>query len=143
MLVRALYKKESSSLEKVREVASGFAHEVDLWLLQGQLRQTTPAEYSSALRCYTSVLECMERQNKYENPGLKCLEDPRVLSNMAVCIFTSFSIYICIYVYIIYIYVYICIYICIHIYIIYIYMYTFTYIYVYIYLFIYRCYIIV
>jgi hypothetical protein len=84
MLVRALYKRESSSLEKVREVASGFAHEVDLWLLQGQLRQTTPAEYSSALRCYTSVLECMERQNKYENPGQKCLEDPRVLSNMAV-----------------------------------------------------------
>lgn len=84
MLVRALYKRESSSLEKVREVASGFAHEVDLWLLQGQLRQTTPAEYSSALRCYTSVLECMERQNRYDNPGQQCLEDPRVLSNMAV-----------------------------------------------------------
>jgi tetratricopeptide (TPR) repeat protein len=84
MLVRALYKRESSSLEKVREVASGFAHEVDLWLLQGQLRQTTPTEYSSALRCYTSVLECMERQNRYDNPGQKCVEDPRVLSNMAV-----------------------------------------------------------
>jgi tetratricopeptide (TPR) repeat protein len=88
MLVRGLHKKESSSLEKVREVATGFIHEVDLWLLQAQLRQTNPADYTSALRCYTHALECMEQHSssgegiKYQ--GAYLAENPRVLSNIAV-----------------------------------------------------------
>jgi tetratricopeptide (TPR) repeat protein len=76
MLLRALVKKESSGLEKVREVAPGFTHEVDLWLLQGTLRQTNPAEYSSALRCYSQALECLEQRG--------APPDPRLLTNMAV-----------------------------------------------------------
>jgi tetratricopeptide (TPR) repeat protein len=88
MLVRGLHKKESSSLEKVREVATGFIHEVDLWLLQAQLRQTNPAEYTSALRCYTHALECMEHHSSsgegIKSPGAYLTENPRVLSNIAV-----------------------------------------------------------
>lgn len=89
MLVRALHKRENSSLEKVREVATGFVHEVDLWLLQGQLRQTTPTEYVSALKCYSHALDCMEQQSKggIEVDRLSnsfVMEHPRVLSNMAV-----------------------------------------------------------
>ena len=89
MLVRALHKRENSSLEKVREVATGFVHEVDLWLLQGQLRQTTPTEYVSALKCYSHALDCMEQQSKggIEVEKLSnsfVMEHPRVLSNMAV-----------------------------------------------------------
>jgi tetratricopeptide (TPR) repeat protein len=88
MLVRGLHKKESSSLEKVREVATGFIHEVDLWLLQAQLRQTNPAEYTSALRCYTHALECMEQHSSSgegaKSSGAYLTENPRVLSNIAV-----------------------------------------------------------
>lgn len=89
MLVKALHRRESSSLEKVREVATGFLHEVDLWLLQGQLRQTSPAEYASALRCYTHALECMEQQAADSGDGSRpggafLAETPRVLSNIAV-----------------------------------------------------------
>lgn len=89
MLVKGLHRRESSSLEKVREVATGFLHEVDLWLLQGQLRQTSPAEYASALRCYTHALECMEQQAGDSSDGTRpggafLAENPRVLSNIAV-----------------------------------------------------------
>lgn len=89
MLVKALHRRESSSLEKVREVATGFLHEVDLWLLQGQLRQNSPAEYASSLRCYTHALECIEQQAGDSSDGARpggsfLLETPRVLSNIAV-----------------------------------------------------------
>ena len=89
MLVKALHRRESSSLEKVREVATGFLHEVDLWLLQGQLRQNSPAEYASSLRCYTHALECMEQQAGDSTDGARpggsfLAETPRVLSNIAV-----------------------------------------------------------
>ena len=90
MLVRALHSQESSTLDKVREVAPGFLHEVDLWLAQGQIRHTKKVpEYASALRCYTYALECMEQHvedvgegNQSTDPFTK--EYPRVLSNMAV-----------------------------------------------------------
>lgn len=89
MLLRALHKRESSSLEKIREVAPGFVHEVDLWLLQGQLRQTAPTEYISALKCYSHALDSMEQQAKdsVEDGRLASsfiVEHPRILSNMAV-----------------------------------------------------------
>ena len=89
MLVKALHKKESSSLDKVREVAPGFVHETDLWLAQGQLRQTNPAEYVSALRCYGHALDCMEQQTKNSaegegSTGTFIVENPTILSNMAV-----------------------------------------------------------
>ena len=80
MLVRALHKKEPSQLDRVREVAPGFAHEIDLWLLQAQLRQGDNADYVSALRCYMHALELMEQQRS----GGAGPIDPRVLCNIAV-----------------------------------------------------------
>ena len=85
MLVRALHKKEQSQLDRVREVAPGFAFEVDLWLLQAQLRQGDNADYVSALRCYSHALELMEQQSHARSSVLGVLPiDPRVLCNIAV-----------------------------------------------------------
>ena len=93
MLVRALHKKEPSQLDRVREVAPGFAHEIDLWLVQAQLRQGDNADYVAALRCYMHALELMEQQAQARSSndggaGTSILGvgpiDPRVLCNIAV-----------------------------------------------------------
>jgi len=61
MLLKAILKKEPAQhFDKLREVAPGFQHEVDLWLVQGQLRQADPLEHKRALRCFLNAKECME-----------------------------------------------------------------------------------
>jgi tetratricopeptide (TPR) repeat protein len=84
MLLRALSKKEQTPLDRIREVAPGFAYEVDLWLLQAQLRQNNPADYAAALRCYTHALECIDQVAHHGAGGAAPSVDPRVLSNIAV-----------------------------------------------------------
>ena len=84
MLLRALSKKEQTPLDRIREVAPGFAYEVDLWLLQAQLRQNNPADYAAALRCYTHALECIDQAAYHAAGGEAPSVDPRVLCNIAV-----------------------------------------------------------
>jgi tetratricopeptide (TPR) repeat protein len=57
-LIGALEKGTMVPVEKVKEVAAGFSYEVDLWLIQGALRQKKSEEYPAALKCYLSALEC-------------------------------------------------------------------------------------
>ena len=57
-LIDALEKKEVVPVDKVREVAVGFSYEIDLWLIQGALRQRKPEEFGAALKCYQSALDC-------------------------------------------------------------------------------------
>lgn len=61
MLLKAMNKGVSTPFEKLREVAPGFKFEIDLWLLQGHLRQKVFAEYPVALKCYHHALECIEQ----------------------------------------------------------------------------------
>lgn len=76
ILLKALHKKEMSPMELVKEVAPGFQFEIDLWLIQGQLRLKTPTEFNAALRCFYSAIECMDQQGVPINP--------LVLSNISV-----------------------------------------------------------
>lgn len=57
-LIDALEKKEVVPVDKVKEVALGFSYEIDLWLIQGALRQRKPEEFGAALKCYQSALDC-------------------------------------------------------------------------------------
>lgn len=59
-LLRGLQKKEMTRIDKIREVATGFKYEADLWLVQGQLRQKDPSEFATALKCYVNALDCIE-----------------------------------------------------------------------------------
>ena len=75
-LLKAIVKQQETSFEKLREIAPGFKCEVDLWLLQGQLREKVPAEHLTSLKCYLHAKDCIE---------LKGFQVPAaVLSNIAI-----------------------------------------------------------
>lgn len=76
LLIKAITKKEVGSMDKVREVAPGFQHEIDLWLVQGELRHKDPTEFSNALKCYLNAIECMEQKGSHI--------DSNILSNVSV-----------------------------------------------------------
>lgn len=78
MLLRAILHGETRDIEKIKEVATGFSYEVDLWLLQGQLRQKNQAEYGGALKCYTFAVEIMREKN------IAPRSLPPIFSNIAV-----------------------------------------------------------
>lgn len=64
MLLQSIHKKESTSFDKLREIAPGFAFEADLWLSQGHtIQMKGPGEYQTALKCYEMAYECMNKQN--------------------------------------------------------------------------------
>jgi tetratricopeptide (TPR) repeat protein len=75
-LIKSMHKQELVPFEKLREVATGFHFETDLWLLQGQLRLRFSNEFGSALKCYTAALAALERQGRPAGASL--------LSNVAV-----------------------------------------------------------
>lgn len=77
-LLRAMLMKQETSYEKLRDVAPGFLYEVDLWMLQAQLRQRIPAEHAQALKCYMHAKECIEG-----TPGQHAVP-PEVLLNISV-----------------------------------------------------------
>mmetsp|Transcript_24965 Transcript_24965/g.36827 ORF Transcript_24965/g.36827 Transcript_24965/m.36827 type:complete len:1271 (-) Transcript_24965:188-4000(-) len=63
ILLKSIHLKESTSFDKLREVAPGFAFEADLWLSQGHTMQLKgPGEYPTALKCYEMALDCMNKQ---------------------------------------------------------------------------------
>eukprot|EP01041_Mallomonas_annulata_P003009 gene3009-5892_t len=75
-LVKGLNQGETTSMDKLKEVAAGFAWEEDLWLLQGQLRLSDSSEHGAALKCLESAMECILRRGGDL--------DPSHLSNIAV-----------------------------------------------------------
>ena len=76
LLIKGMAKKEVGSMDKVREVTPGFQHEIDLWLVQGELRHKNPTEFGNALKCYLTAIECMEQK------GIPV--DSNILSNVSV-----------------------------------------------------------
>ena len=60
ILLRGLVKGLRCPFEQIREVASGFLFEADLWLTQAQLHQQEPSLFPAALRCYLNALDCLE-----------------------------------------------------------------------------------
>ncbi len=78
MLLKALHQQVLAPLEKLREIAPGFKFEVDLWLLQGQLRQKSPVDHAAALKCFLHAKECIE--HLADRPPVPSA----VLSNIAV-----------------------------------------------------------
>jgi tetratricopeptide (TPR) repeat protein len=83
MYLKAIIRKELALFDKLREIAPGFQHEADLWLLQGQLRQHDPEQHKHALRCFLNAKECMEQKMGADGDG-KTAVSPAILSNIAV-----------------------------------------------------------
>ncbi len=76
MLLKGLINKEISKYESIVEVASSFAFDIDLWLIQGKLRQSDPSEFPAALNCYLNALESIEKKGVTYSPA--------ILSNISV-----------------------------------------------------------
>lgn len=83
MLLKAIMRKELAPFDRLREIAPGFQHEADLWLIQGQLRQKDPAEHKHALKCFLNAKDCLEAQVRVEG-GVKVAVPAAVLSNISV-----------------------------------------------------------
>jgi tetratricopeptide (TPR) repeat protein len=70
-LLKSILNEEITPFEKLREITPGFQYEIDLWLIQGQLRHKkvssslNVAELTESLKCYIYAKEC------YENQGMK------------------------------------------------------------------------
>lgn len=83
MLLKAILKQEVAPFDKLKEIAPGFQHEADLWLVQGQLRQSDPSEHKHALKCFVNAKESIEQQILVgADPKLHV--PPAVLSNISV-----------------------------------------------------------
>jgi len=85
MFLKATMHKEVAPFDKLREIAPGFQHEGDLWLLQGQLRQHDPAQHKHALKCFLNAKECIEKKaSDGPGPASAVGVSPAILSNIAV-----------------------------------------------------------
>lgn len=63
LFIQSYHKKEVASMDKLKEVAPGFAFEADLWLSQGHaMHQKGPGEYRKSLLCYEMALSVMQEQ---------------------------------------------------------------------------------
>ena len=84
MLLKAILRDEVAPFDKLREIAPGFQHEADLWLIQGQLRQKEPTEHKHALKCFVNAKESIEQEilSGAADPNLHV--PPAVLSNISV-----------------------------------------------------------
>jgi len=84
MLLKAITKGVVAPLDRLREIAPGFQYEIDLWLIQGKLRQKDPLEHKNALKCFINAKEIIEaRLDAQGLPlGLKAVP-PEVLSNIS------------------------------------------------------------
>lgn len=82
MLLKANLRNEVAPFDKLKEVAPGFQHEADLWLLQGQLRQHDPTQHKHALRCFLNAKECLENRARARADG-GVIVQPAVLSNIS------------------------------------------------------------
>lgn len=60
MLVRAMQHNEEANFDRLREVAPGFQFEIDLWMIQGSLRQKRSNDHLMALKCYIYAKDCIE-----------------------------------------------------------------------------------
>lgn len=83
MLLKAIMRQEQAPFDRLREIAPGFQHESDLWLIQGQLRQSDPSEHKHALKCFLNAKECLEANVRTEG-GAKVAVPAAVLSNISV-----------------------------------------------------------
>jgi tetratricopeptide (TPR) repeat protein len=71
ILIKSLSKKEITPFEKLQQVATSFAFEIDIWLAQAQIRhQKGPSEYKHALKCYECALQCIENSKKVPHSNL-------------------------------------------------------------------------
>ena len=78
-LLKAILKQQETNFEKLREIAPGFQYEVDLWILQAQIREKNPSGHVQALKCYLNALDIIELQW-----GSKTAAPAALLSNIAV-----------------------------------------------------------
>ncbi|KAJ1439799.1 hypothetical protein B484DRAFT_427567, partial [Ochromonadaceae sp. CCMP2298] len=83
MLLRAVLKKEPAQFDRLKEIAPGFQHEVELWLIQGQLRQGDPAEFKNALKCFLTAKDCLDHEASLGAEGARAVP-ATVLSNISV-----------------------------------------------------------
>jgi tetratricopeptide (TPR) repeat protein len=83
ILLKATLRKELAPFDKLREIAPGFQHEADLWLLQGQLRQHDPAEHKHALKCFLNAKDCLDQRAGAGAQGGSVVP-AAVLSNISV-----------------------------------------------------------
>lgn len=85
MLLKAITKGQQAQFDKLREIAPGFQYEIDLWLIQGKLRQKDPQEHKNALKCYLNAKECIELRYNNEGFPINVTKIPsEVLSNISV-----------------------------------------------------------
>jgi tetratricopeptide (TPR) repeat protein len=86
MLLKSMLKKEVAQFEKLKDIAPGFIYESELWLIQGHLRQHSPAEHKQTLKCFLNAKACIEdKLVPTENGGVaKMRVGAAVLSNIAV-----------------------------------------------------------
>jgi tetratricopeptide (TPR) repeat protein len=80
LLLRGTQRGEAAGFDKLKDCASGFQFETDLWLSQGQLRhrreQREGPDFAGALRCYHHALDCLAARGLAPSPSL--------LNNIAV-----------------------------------------------------------
>ena len=61
--IKSYHRKETTTFEKLKDVASGFVFEADLWLSQGHaMHQKGPGEYAKSLKCYEMAYGAMKEQ---------------------------------------------------------------------------------
>ena len=77
LFIQSYHRKETSSFDKLKDIASGFVFEADLWLAQGHaMHQKGPGEYAKSLRCYEMAYTVMQEQ--------RLIPHHHVLLNMGV-----------------------------------------------------------
>lgn len=84
MLLNAILRMELAPFDRLREIAPGFQHEADLWLIQGQLRQSEPSEHKHALKCFMNAKDCLEARAHANGGARGAVVPAAVLSNISV-----------------------------------------------------------
>lgn len=71
-------KEVVAPMDVIKEVATGFQFEIDLWLLQGQIRLSDHTEFTNALKCFLNAKDCLEKKQMpvdvflYSNIAVLC-----------------------------------------------------------------------
>lgn len=63
ILSKSLVDRESYPIERIKDVSSGFNFDIDLWLLQGNIKQHSNCDVHGALKCYDMAIEIMKERS--------------------------------------------------------------------------------
>lgn len=63
ILSKSLVDRESCPVERIKDVSSGFNFDIDLWLLQGNIKQQSNCDVHGALKCYDMAIEIMKERS--------------------------------------------------------------------------------